>query len=365
MEKNEKKTQKAIYVKYMFIGLGIVCVIVAVKLLTSLVYKINHPTPDITVVIASDKVMDFDAEDTLEAYLSGFVPDIDGNGKTVVNVVGLRLIDNEAITDNELEIAGAETDIDLLREYFENGVYAFYMMANTRYDTPVTNYCNGRYCRELPENLQNSSNPYGVNLTGAPLFSAVGWEYVEFYACIHKEASDREYEAATAILSALKEELPASESDQEAFSFDTDCIKIYSAAEDFKHPLVITEPETIAEITQSIDLSRWEAVSGESELSAVPEYYIDFCNHTVISMLSDVGYGSIGRYLHRTYDENRNLLSAGITNEQKSLSDADELTEYYFHDGLFDEIKKILDADSEDASIDISADDFGLSLRMQ
>lgn len=216
MERYDGKTKKDDYIKYALIAAGIVALILIYKLVTWGIYRFSHPTPDMTVVIACETAMDFDAEDTLEEHLSACIPDIDGNGKTVVDVLALHLVENEEVEYYELDKVGAQTDIDLLEEYITEGTYSLFLLSNRAEGEPiftdyvgmqsaVYSYCNQSCCRALPEDLADESNPYCVDLTGCELFEAIGWERVPFYGCIQKDASDEEYEVAVEILRFIKD----------------------------------------------------------------------------------------------------------------------------------------------------------------
>lgn len=215
MERYDGKNKKDDYVKYALIASGIVALIVIYKLVTWGIYKVSHPTPDLTVVIACENAVDFDEEDTLEEHLSACIPDLDGNGKTVVDVLALHLAENEAVTYYELDKAGAQTDVDRLEAYLTEGTYSLFLLSNRAEGQPyfadyvgmqsaVYSYCNKSYCRALPEDLADGNNQYCVDLTGCKLFEEIGWESVPFYGCISKAASDEEFELATDMLRMLK-----------------------------------------------------------------------------------------------------------------------------------------------------------------
>ena len=216
MERYDGKTRKDDYKKYALIAAGVVALIVAYKLVTWGIYRLSHPAPDLTVVLACERVLDFDAEDTLESELSACIPDLDGNGKTVVDVVPLHLTENEAIKSNELDQVGAKTDIDLLDEYFNKGTYRLFLLSNRAEGQPafsdyvgmqsaVYQYCNGSYCRQLPDGLADENNPYCAKLTGVKMLEDIGWGQLPFYGCIQKDASEEEYELAVSILRQMKD----------------------------------------------------------------------------------------------------------------------------------------------------------------
>lgn len=215
MERYDGKTKKDDYIKYVLIAAGIVVLIIGYKLITRAIYKTAHPTPDMTVIVACENAVDFDAEDSLEAALSEHIPDLDGNGKTVVDVKALKLAENEAIVHYELDMAGAKSDLDLLEEYLTEGTYMLFLLENAAEGQPIFDdyvgmqsavyeYCNKFYCSPLPEDL-SADNQYCVNITGCKLFEDIGWERVPFYGCIQKDASDEEYEIAVNMLHMIKD----------------------------------------------------------------------------------------------------------------------------------------------------------------
>lgn len=211
MERYDGKTRKDDYRKYALIALGVLVLVVLYHLVTWGIQKLSHPTPDITVIFGSELALDFDQEDTLESDLSPYVPDLDGNGKSVVDVVALHLVENEGVEHYELDKVGAQTDIDRLEEYLTEGTYPLFLLSNRAegqpifenyvgMQSPVYSFCNKNYCRSLPEDLVEGNNPYCVSLTGCDLLRDIGWEQVPFYGCISKNASDEEYELAVSIL---------------------------------------------------------------------------------------------------------------------------------------------------------------------
>lgn len=216
MERYDGKSQKDDYIKYALIAAGVVALIIVYKMITWGIHKVSHPEPDMTVIVACETAMDFDAEETLESDLSACIPDINGDGKSIVDVVALHLVENEAIEHYELDKVGAQTDIALLDEYFIKGTYSLFLLSNKAEGQPIFNdyvgmqsavysYCNKFYCRPLPEDLAGRSNEYCVNLTECRLFEKIGWGQIPFYGCIQKDASDAEYELAVNILRIIKD----------------------------------------------------------------------------------------------------------------------------------------------------------------
>ena len=83
MERYDGKTRKDDIKKYVLIGAGIVLVILLYNLATYAIRRLSHPTPDMSVVIASTKILDDQMTDDAETLLSPLVVDLDGNGKAV------------------------------------------------------------------------------------------------------------------------------------------------------------------------------------------------------------------------------------------------------------------------------------------
>ena len=219
MERYDGKSKKDDIRKYALIVAGVVLVIILYNVITWAIHKASHPTPDMTVVVACEKVVDFEVQNSMEDTLSAYIPDLDSNGKTVVEVLGLWMVENKAVKDNGLDKVGAKTDIAMLREYFEQGTYKLFLVSSTDPGMPessaleesvldgenqdgsdATGYCSAAYCRALPEDLADEKNPYRVELTGCKLFADAGWERVPFYGCIQKDATDEEYELAVEVL---------------------------------------------------------------------------------------------------------------------------------------------------------------------
>lgn len=214
MERYDGKTKRDDYIKYALIAAGIIVIIVLYKFITWGIYTISHPSPDITVVVACELALDFDIQNSLEESLEVALPDIDGNGKTVVEVLTLRTEENEEITRNELDKAGAKTDIDLLREYISEGPYTLFLLIDAKKnffvgdsyvnEPPHITYCNSRYCQELPEDLRNTDSSYYIDLTGCSATRSIGWENIPFYGCIRKGSTEEEANLAISILRMMK-----------------------------------------------------------------------------------------------------------------------------------------------------------------
>lgn len=161
----------------------------------------------------------------------------------------------------------------------------------------------------------------------------------ENYSKVQKTTSKNQDDFANMIESCGDEAMTSGNEGSEiksTVSFETNCIKVYCDEDEFATPIEITDISIISEITNAIDVSAWEKVDLENEIPATPAYYIDFCNGTVLSMLADVGYGSVGTGLCTEYDENGNLSSFGLENGGET---------YYYNDGLYEVIGKVLAED--------------------
>ena len=192
MERYDGKTRKDDIKKYVLIGAGIVLVILLYNLATYAIRRLSHPTPDMSVVIASTKILDDQMTDDAETLLSPLVGDLDGNGKAVAEVVPLNLWRETAM----------ETDSDTakLAEYIGDGTYRLCLISS---DANWRLYCKASHCRALPEDLAEE-DPYYVKLPGGVLFRETKMGLIDFYGCIQKDATDTEYDAMVALLRELK-----------------------------------------------------------------------------------------------------------------------------------------------------------------
>lgn len=207
MERYDGKTKKDDYKKYALIALGVVLVIVLYCVITKVIKKVSHPTPDLTVTVACAKVVDYQVQDQIERVLEPMVGDLDGNGREVVEIEALRMVQNEAIAQSGVGAVGAETDFDKLQSALNNGTSLLYLVS----DEPRSGYpgakavsCKESYCRELPEDLRDGDDPYCTDLTGIPLLEERGFGKIPFYGCIHKNATDAEYDLLVEVLRQLK-----------------------------------------------------------------------------------------------------------------------------------------------------------------
>lgn len=192
MERYDGKTRKDDIKKYALIGAGIVLVIILYNLTAYAIRRLSHPTPDMSVVIASTKILDDQMTDDAEALLSPLVGDLDGNGKAVVEVVPLNLWRETAME--------ADSDTAKLSEYMKDGTYKLFLISS---DANWRLYCKESHCRALPEDLAEEDSYY-VKLPGSALFQEAKMGLIDFYACIQKDATDEEYDAMVALLRELK-----------------------------------------------------------------------------------------------------------------------------------------------------------------
>lgn len=192
MERYDGKTRKDDVKKYVLIGVGVVLVIILYNLTSYAIRYLSHPTPDMSVVIASTKILDDQMADDAEDLLSPLVGDLDGNGKKVVEVVPLNVWRNSGI--------GADTDAAKLDDYIAHGTYRLFLISS---DADWYGYCKASYCRELPEDLAEE-DPYYVKLPGSVIFQETKMGLIDFYGCIQKDATDAEYDAMVALLQELK-----------------------------------------------------------------------------------------------------------------------------------------------------------------
>ena len=207
MEREVGKTRKDDYKKYALIAVGVAAVIMLIYVITLVARKVSHPTPDMSIVVACAKVVDFQMQDEMERYLKPLVGDLDENGREVAAVVPLRVVENEAISQTGVGAVGAETDIDRLQSYIAGGEYKLFLVSDEprgAYQGAMKACCTDSLCRELPEDLQTDENPYCTELTGIPMLEAQGMGKLPFYGCIQKDATDAEYNHMVEILRQLK-----------------------------------------------------------------------------------------------------------------------------------------------------------------
>lgn len=114
---------------------------------------------------------------------------------------------------------------------------------------------------------------------------------------------------------------------------DTDSISIYCEDNDFMVPMEITDQGVVSDVISAVDVSKWEEVSFEEEIPAMPYFCVDFRNGTVITLLNDTAYGNVGTALDVIRDEQGELLSISIGNPCYGP--------FMFNDGLLEKIMEL------------------------
>lgn len=171
------------------------------------------PPPDLTVVAASTNTMlDGQAQARMERYLRPMVRDLNGDGKTAVEVRGLFTRGSESIVfPANGAVIGLELDsgpdTQRLRRYIEDGSYDLFLVTDEPYlDFPGGKAlcCKEAYCRMLPEDLQMPDNPYCTELAGIAMLREQNLGSTPFYGCIQKDVTQEEYDLCVEILRQLK-----------------------------------------------------------------------------------------------------------------------------------------------------------------
>lgn len=80
----------------------------------------------------------------------------------------------------------------------------------------------------------------------------------------------------------------------EAFSKETDCIRLQCADDAFSAPIEITDEDAVREIVSAIDFSAWVPLSEDEIPSEGPGYFLNFGNGTIIGVLADEPIGFVG-----------------------------------------------------------------------
>ena len=216
MERYDGKARKDDVKRYILIALGVVLLIVLYRLFVYIVVRVSHPTPDMSVVIASTKIIDYSMADEAEACLGPLVGDLDKNGRAVVDVIPLNMAENEGITALGSEGIEVESDRTLLKRYLTEGTYHIFLLGKngTNPDLPEKfqsigdsywrGYCNSKYLRKLPEDLASEDCEYYTEIPGDTIFSETKMSLVTFCGCIHKDATDEEYDEMVALMRKLK-----------------------------------------------------------------------------------------------------------------------------------------------------------------
>ncbi len=201
MERYDGKTKKDDYKKYALIAAGVVLLIVLYHVLTFVVHKVSHPTPDVVVVFGAATITDFQEEDDMEAEMKQSAADLDGNGKTVVDVVPYDIRENAAMSSSGLKDVGAEDGQGSFYGAIQNGEGLIFIT----HEASLLESCfTEEYLSALPEDMMEGDDPYRFNITGCAMLEAQSLGKVEFYAGIRKDATREEYDTAVAILRALE-----------------------------------------------------------------------------------------------------------------------------------------------------------------
>lgn len=104
------------------------------------------------------------------------------------------------------------------------------------------------------------------------------------------------------------------------YSLTTEKISIYNSAGQCLAEL--TDQLAIESISSAVSFDQWEKVPLKKQYGAEPDYYIDFNNGTVISMLAEVAYGSVGTEIKK---DNNGI--CGITDNRGHFHMTDEFLE--------------------------------------
>lgn len=209
MERYDGKTRKDDIKKYALIAAGVVVLIILYNVLTFVVHKVSHPTPDILVVFGAATVTDDQEEDDMEAIFKAWASDLDGNGKTVVDVVAYDLRENETMTVVGVEAmtvagikeVGAEDGEMTLASSITEGAALIYITHDT---SMLDSYFCETYLAELPQELVSEEYDCCVNISGCSMLVEQGLGKVPFYAGVKKDATAEEYDLAVELLWQLK-----------------------------------------------------------------------------------------------------------------------------------------------------------------
>lgn len=102
MERYDGKTRRDDYIKYGLIALAAVLVITGICLLQHFLKKAYQKEPDYTVVIGSEEAFNSAMMEQLESLFASLVGDRNGDGRELVKVQVLRLVDYQAVQDQRL-----------------------------------------------------------------------------------------------------------------------------------------------------------------------------------------------------------------------------------------------------------------------
>ena len=177
---------------------GGLVVIGLIVLLCRVIYVQEHPDTDYRVCFASIANVYQEDLTAMEHTLAPLVGDLDGNGKEVVAVDLLQVRPDLWYTTEIGDLSAP----DYLKHSAKQGQYVLYFITDIQYN----GYHIGRdfrfqqYCRELPEDLADPSNPCRTDLSGTAVFEAAGLEALPVYGCIPQAATQEEYDFAVALL---------------------------------------------------------------------------------------------------------------------------------------------------------------------
>lgn len=231
MERYDGKTKRDDYIKYGLIGLGIAAVIVGLCLVSHFVRKATRKEPDYTVVIASEEAFNEAMVVQLEQQFSALVGDRNGDGEAIAKVEALRLTDyaqakldaalaretyNEELAlgisaSLEEQFAGISVDDNdfsrLLLHMTEGDCYLYLLSDQARgsFRGAATTYCEQGYFIELPQEMQDSTEPCRAALTNAPFLVDLGLEDIPFYGCVLDGTDSGEMDFAVELLRKLPE----------------------------------------------------------------------------------------------------------------------------------------------------------------
>lgn len=202
MERYDGKTRKDDTKKYILIGMTVLIVVLGLHFLTRTLKKNNTVEPDYVVAIGcSDSIGETVAEE-FKNVIGGIVGDLNGDGKTIIEIDAYKLVDNsgtgEEILDNEFNgmnfsISAGETILFLLSDE-----------PSGAFKGAATAYCEQEYFASLPEDLADSTYDSRTDLTNAPFLQEIGFEDVPFYGCIIGSADAEEQNFAENILRELE-----------------------------------------------------------------------------------------------------------------------------------------------------------------
>lgn len=200
MERYDGKTRKDDIKKYVLIAAAVILIIVLYKVLTGVIYKVSHPAPDVVVVYGAAMVTDFQMEDEMEAALKKYAADLDGNGRSVVDVVPFDIRQNDAIAEAGVASVGATDGRSSFLSCLREGSGLVFIT----HDEALLKSFSEDTCAALPDELQDPQKPFCVDISGCDMLQEQGLGEKAFYAAISKNADDAAYETALTMLRGLK-----------------------------------------------------------------------------------------------------------------------------------------------------------------